>query len=64
VEIATFWRTFHLPSLHCQEISIYAFPQKELRRLSPNFHIFYVSVSDLYIPKISPSIFLPQADRS
>jgi hypothetical protein len=34
--------------LHCKEISIYVFPEKELRGLSLNFHI-YVSVSDLYI---------------
>jgi hypothetical protein len=33
--------------------------QKELRRLSPDFHI-YVSVSDLYIPRIGPHIFLQQ----
>ncbi len=31
----------------------------ELRGLSPNFHI-HVSVSDLYIPKIGPHIFLQQ----
>jgi hypothetical protein len=33
------------------------FPEKELRSLSPNFHI-HVSVSDLYIPRIGPHIFL------
>jgi hypothetical protein len=38
--------------LHCKEISIYVFPEKEA-----NFHI-RVSVSDLYIPKIGPPIFL------
>jgi hypothetical protein len=32
---------------HCNENSIYAFPEKELSGLSPNFHI-HVSVSDLY----------------
>ncbi len=32
--------------LHCNENPIYVFPVKELRGLSPNFHI-YVSVSDL-----------------
>ncbi len=42
---------------HCKEISIYVFPEKELRGLSPNFHI-HVSVSDLYIPTIGPPIFL------
>ncbi len=35
------------------------FPEKELRGLSPNFHIL-VSVSDLYIPRIGPPIFLQQ----
>jgi hypothetical protein len=41
------------------EISIYLLPEKELRGLSPNFHI-HVSVSDLYIPTIGPPIFLQQ----
>ncbi len=45
--------------LHCQEISIYVFPEKELRGLSPNFHI-HVSVSDLFYPTISPVIFQQQ----
>jgi hypothetical protein len=31
--------------MHCSENSIYVFPEKELRGLSPNFHI-HVSVSD------------------
>ncbi len=44
---------------HCKEISIYVNLEKELRGLSPNFHI-HVSVSDLYIPTIGPSIFLEQ----
>ncbi len=39
----------------CKEIWIYVFPEKELRGLSPNFHI-HVSVSDLYIPTIGPPI--------
>ena len=30
---------------------IYVFPEKELRGLSPNFHI-HVPVSNLYIPRI------------
>ncbi len=45
---------------------LYVFPEKELRGLSPNFHI-YVSVSDFLIPRIGPHIFLQQnrqADRS
>jgi hypothetical protein len=33
--------------------------EEELRRLSPDFHI-HVSVSDLYIPRIDPHIFLQQ----
>jgi hypothetical protein len=45
--------------MHCKEISIYIFPEKELRSLSPNFHI-HVSVRDLYIPTIGPPIFLQQ----
>jgi hypothetical protein len=44
---------------HCKEISIYVFPEKELCGLSPIFHI-HVSVSDLYIPMIDPTIFLQQ----
>jgi hypothetical protein len=38
---------------------MYVFPEKELRGLSSNFHI-HVSMSDLYIPRISPHIFLQQ----
>ncbi len=41
------------------------FPDKELRGHSSNFHI-HVSVSDLYIPRIGPHIFLQpnrQTDR-
>ncbi len=45
--------------LHCKEISIYVFSEKELRSLSHNFHI-HVSVSDLCIPTIGPPIFLQQ----
>jgi hypothetical protein len=44
---------------HCNENPIYVFPEKELRDLSPNFHI-HVSVSDLYILIIGPHIFLQQ----
>jgi hypothetical protein len=44
---------------HCNENPIYVFPEKELRGLSPKFHI-HVSVSDLYIPRIGPHIFLQQ----
>ncbi len=47
-------------ALKKKEISIYVFPEKELRGLSsPNFHM-HVSVSDLYIPAIGPPIFLQQ----
>jgi hypothetical protein len=35
---------------HCKGNPICVFPEKELRGLSPNFHI-HVSVSDLYIPR-------------
>ncbi len=48
-----------MPSTHCKEISIYVFPGKELRGLSPDFHM-HVSVSHLYIPMIGPPIFLQQ----
>ncbi len=43
-------------SEHCKEISIYVFPEKELRGLCPNFYI-HVSVSD-YIQTNGPPIFL------
>jgi hypothetical protein len=38
---------------------MYIFPEKELRGLSHNFHI-RVYVSDLYIFRIGPLIFLQQ----
>jgi hypothetical protein len=44
---------------HCKENPIYVFIFWELRGLSPNFHI-HVSVSDLYVLKISPHISLQQ----
>ncbi len=40
---------------HCNGNSVYIFLFWELRGLSPNFHI-HVSVSDLYITRISPHI--------
>ncbi len=45
--------------LHCNKNPIYVFPEKILRGLSPNFRI-HVSVSDLYIQRIGPHIFLQQ----
>ncbi len=48
-------------SSHCKEISIYLFPEKELRGLNPNFYI-HVSVSDLYIPR-SNCLCLLQENR-
>jgi len=48
--------------LHCNENSIYIFLFWELRGLSPNFHI-HVSVSHLYIPRISLHIFLQQQNK-
>jgi hypothetical protein len=45
--------------MHCNENPIYVIPEKELRGLSRNFHI-HVSVSDLYIPRSGPQIFLQQ----
>ncbi len=44
---------------HRNENPIYVFSEKDLRGLSPNFHT-YVSVSDLYIPRIGPHICLQQ----
>ncbi len=46
--------------IHCNENPIYKFPEKELCRLSLNFHI-HVAVSGLYIPWIGPH-FLPAAE--
>jgi hypothetical protein len=46
-------------STHCNDNSIYVFPEKELHGLSPNFRI-HESVSDLYIPRFGPHIFLQQ----
>ncbi len=49
-----------LQILHAlQRNPIYEFPEKELRDLSPNFHI-HVFVNDLYIFRIDPHIFLQQ----
>jgi hypothetical protein len=60
------WSSLHSPCslhgfalMHWKEIWIYVFPGKEMRGLSPNFHI-HVSVSDLNIPTIGPPIFLQQ----
>jgi hypothetical protein len=45
---------------HYNKNTIYVFPEKELRGLSPNFHI-HVPVSDLNIPRGNgPQIFLRQ----
>ncbi len=45
--------------LHGNENPIYAFPEKEMRGLSPNFHI-HVTGSDLHISRIGPHIFFQQ----
>jgi hypothetical protein len=42
---------------HCIENPIYVFLEKELHGLNPNSYI-HVSVSDLYIPRISTHIWL------
>jgi hypothetical protein len=42
-----------------RENAVYILPEKELGGLSPNLHI-HVSMSDLYIPRIGPHIFLQQ----
>ncbi len=49
------------PGLHCKEIGIYVFPEKELRGLSPNFHI-HVSVSNLLYNVYIPTFGLPAAE--
>jgi hypothetical protein len=45
--------------LHCNENPIYVFLFWKLRGISPNFHM-HVSMSDLYVPRIGPHIFLQQ----
>ncbi len=46
---------------HCNEHPFYVYPEKELRGLSPDFHIHvFVSVSHLNIPRMGPHIF-PQS---
>jgi hypothetical protein len=48
---------FFLLVLHCKENPMSVLPEKKLRGLIPNLHV-HVSVSNLYIPTIGPSIFL------
>jgi hypothetical protein len=50
------------PATHYNENPIYVLPEKELRGLSPNFHI-HLSVSDSYILRIGPHIFLQLNSR-
>jgi hypothetical protein len=45
--------------VHGTENPIYVFPEKELRGLNSNSYI-HVSVSNLYIPRIGPHIWLQQ----
>ncbi len=45
--------------MHCNENPLYVFLFWKLRGLCPNFHI-HVSVSDSYIPRIGPHIFVQQ----
>jgi hypothetical protein len=52
------WKAIQF-TVHCKEIWIYVFPEKELRSLSPFFYI-HVSVSVLYIPTFGPPFFLEQ----
>jgi hypothetical protein len=44
----------NLPTPHCNENPIYVFPEKELRGISPNFHI-HLSVSEGFYPHQSKS---------
>jgi hypothetical protein len=46
--------------LHCKEISIFVFPEKELRGLSPNF-LIDVFVSDLFLSH-GRSTYFPEAE--
>ncbi len=50
-------------TMHCNENPFYVFPEKELGSLSPNIQI-HVSVSDLYVLRIDPHIFLLNINRS
>ncbi len=54
--------TLFLGSIHCNGNSEYIFLFWELRGLSPNFHI-HVSLSDLYIPRISLHISSSRTGR-
>jgi hypothetical protein len=47
--------------VHCNEKPIYAFPKKELRGLSPNFHI-HVSVSERFTYSLDRSTYFPAAE--
>jgi hypothetical protein len=46
--------------MHCKEISIYVWTEKELHGLSPNFHIHVSVTIYTYIPTIGLPIFLQQ----
>ncbi len=48
----------HTSKTHYQNLK-QIFPEKELRDLSPNFHI-HVSVSDLFTPMISLPILMQE----
>jgi hypothetical protein len=60
-KIANLFLQVRHPALqrHSTENSKQIFPEKQLRGLSPNFHI-HVSVSDLYIPTIGLPILLQE----
>jgi hypothetical protein len=59
---ATAWTTSVCSTLQRHNAEIFIFLEKELRRLSPSFHI-YVSVSDLYIPTIGLPFLLQTVIR-
>ncbi len=48
--------------LHCKQDPIYVFTKMKLRGLVPNFHI-HLSVSNLYIPTISPLFCCDKIDE-
>ncbi len=56
------WHTVLKATYTAVKIPINVFLFRELRGLSPNFHI-YVSASDLYIPRIDPHISWSRTGR-
>jgi hypothetical protein len=49
-------------SPHCKEIPIYAFPEKELRGFSPNFHILSLWAIERSVYSHDRSTYFPEAE--